>query len=648
MAFWLAVFLGALFSWIAVQVGFYAAWILFFNLLVATYMAVFLTPLAVASIPAATTMSYGYGLAMLSIGIMTLAIMYGLSFACLSGRLYMPMAKAFDNVGAGILGFFSGFLVWSFVAMAVSLTPLADLGFCQTIGFNATSQTTNRGYVCWWCNRFHDLVSVAHSTQTSQDAVAALLNKAVPIAPETSSQAPETTGDASAKPSPPPPAPPSMDAAVTTGTDTTTDSSTSASVGTVTVGSTAAAPTTKDETASATSNASAGTVTAGTTSAPLGSTPDMPKTAGTTSSPTASQKTAAMPTDQTPLNQEPSAKTQSEKTPPDETPEARFARRTSVLQSPDALATLLGNRDISALQVSPVCTLDKFTPETARRLQRWVADGGLLLVNNNVLGLFGLASEPLADRGPMVCVPAQSHAIVTDCQQVVLQPSGQKLRILPIGDVTPLLKLEKSGTTGDTVVWSLAPYGNGWVSDAKAVDPHQGEGAKFLQNFCTFCLNVKPKPSAGSANANAAPLSPSHGATAAGGPLTGVWQASAGAQFQIADDGKNFSIRLISSDALLMCSGVFAHPSSDKSPIKGTLYVILGSDVTTQHTVHVALTLENPNRLRLRCANWPALNPRTGRYVTRSYVETWNRVDEPLFRTGPSIVPERPSHGVEF
>ena len=57
MVFWLAVLVGALFAWIAVQVGFYAAWTMFFHLVLAAYMAIFLTPVVIANVPAAAATS---------------------------------------------------------------------------------------------------------------------------------------------------------------------------------------------------------------------------------------------------------------------------------------------------------------------------------------------------------------------------------------------------------------------------------------------------------------------------------------------------------------------------------------------------------------------------------------------------------------
>jgi hypothetical protein len=172
MVFWLAILVGGLFAWIAVQIGFYGAWILFFNLLLSAYMAVFIAPVVVANIPAATAIpGYGYALTLMSIAIATLFIAYGISYACLSGQLRVGFPKVCDNVGAGVLGFLSGFLVCSFLGFAFSLTPLAQLDLCKTLQLDAPSQTANTDYVCFWCNRLHSFVAASRSNVTAQRAV---------------------------------------------------------------------------------------------------------------------------------------------------------------------------------------------------------------------------------------------------------------------------------------------------------------------------------------------------------------------------------------------------------------------------------------------------------------------------------------------
>jgi hypothetical protein len=181
MIFWLAVLIGALFAWIGVQIGFYGMWIMFFNLVLSAYVALFLTPVIVSALPAAveTTFGYGYGLVLVVIAIATLLIAYGMCYACLSGQLRAEFPKAFDNIGAGILGFLTGFLVCSFVAFAVALTPVTQIDSLKPLGLDAPSQKTNTSYLCWCSNKLHSLVASSSTTlTTSQHAVNYLLAKA--------------------------------------------------------------------------------------------------------------------------------------------------------------------------------------------------------------------------------------------------------------------------------------------------------------------------------------------------------------------------------------------------------------------------------------------------------------------------------------
>ena len=177
MVLWIAVLAGAIFAWGAVQVGFYASWIMFFNLALAAYVGLFLAPVIVTSIPAATaaTYGYGYGLVLLSVAIATLLISYGICYAVLSGELRYELPKMFDNVGAGLLGFLAGFLVLSFVGFAVSLTPVAQMDAVKTLGLEAKSQEANTSYVYWCCDRFHKILASSRSQLRNSKAAGNML-----------------------------------------------------------------------------------------------------------------------------------------------------------------------------------------------------------------------------------------------------------------------------------------------------------------------------------------------------------------------------------------------------------------------------------------------------------------------------------------
>jgi hypothetical protein len=182
MVFWMAVVVGALFAWIAVQIGFFATWIMLFNLVFSAYMAVFLGPVIIENVPAATSTSYGYALVLMSVAIGTLLISYGICYACLSGQLRVELPKAFDGIAAGLLGFLSGFLISSFVSFAIVLTPLPQTDTFRTLGVDLPSQKANMAYLRWWCDLFHSMVSSSDADVTSQDAFRALLEKVEPQA----------------------------------------------------------------------------------------------------------------------------------------------------------------------------------------------------------------------------------------------------------------------------------------------------------------------------------------------------------------------------------------------------------------------------------------------------------------------------------
>jgi len=205
MFFFVSVLVGGLFAWIAVQIGFYATWILFFHLVLAAYIAIFLTPIIIPNISAAATTDYGTALILASVAIATLFIAYGICFACLTGHLRVEFPKIFDSVIAGLLGFQAGFLVWSFVILVFCLTPLAKSDYCRTHGFDVNSQQSNISFVCWWCDRFHSLVSIPGSQKTSDQIVRTLWAKmATPKAKTHDADAGEEAGNPGTPPPPPP------------------------------------------------------------------------------------------------------------------------------------------------------------------------------------------------------------------------------------------------------------------------------------------------------------------------------------------------------------------------------------------------------------------------------------------------------------
>ena len=60
VVFWLAMVVAGVCAWNAVQIGFYNTWTMFFHLLLAVYMAIFLAPVMVSDVTAAVATSWGF------------------------------------------------------------------------------------------------------------------------------------------------------------------------------------------------------------------------------------------------------------------------------------------------------------------------------------------------------------------------------------------------------------------------------------------------------------------------------------------------------------------------------------------------------------------------------------------------------------
>ena len=563
MVFWLAVAVGGIFAWVGVQIGFYATWILFFHLLLAAYAAIFLTPVIIANVPAATTTDYGYAMIFMCVAVATLCIAYGICFACLTGHLRVEFPKIFDGIGAGLLGFQAGFLVLSFLSFTFCLTPLAQNDFAKKLRLDAPAQKSNIAFLCWWCDRVHGLVSRPGDQPSSGKEVADLLVKvAAPVKDPSGSDA----GGAAEKSAPlPPPA--------------------SSIAGT-------AEPAANQTAGPAKENAPPGTA----------------------------EHPAAAPNE----TGSPAATTVPPPAHPGQSLDQELAQRRVIVHTAADLDAALARQQVQIIEVADDCTVDKLDSPRGERLQRWVSEGGILWVNNDVLTLFGVQHSRLASGGGdlycRVSDKAEVSSILADCKKVALKDVGGKAHALASRGVMPLLALESDVSLKDlagTTCWSLVPYGKGWISDPKSVDLTQFDGAQFWRNFCGFCLKKETH------DAQAGPPA------RAEEKLSGVWQASAGGRFLIDDEGEKVAVDLVSSDTIRVLTGkLIRHDqSTDPKSLAGIFDVVFAADAPKKYTVDVILTVSDANHLRLRYANWPQWNVR-GEFIGRGAVtESWTRSD---------------------
>jgi hypothetical protein len=156
MVFWIAILIGALFVWLAVRMGFYETWVLLFNIILSTYVAIFLAPLIVEIAPTpGGAASYGIALSMVMLAGGCFALLQGLSYVFLTAQFSIAFPRVFDIVLSGVLGFLAGFLVLSFGALVIATTPLAENQIVAGIGLGRQSQRVNISCIASCCDLIH-------------------------------------------------------------------------------------------------------------------------------------------------------------------------------------------------------------------------------------------------------------------------------------------------------------------------------------------------------------------------------------------------------------------------------------------------------------------------------------------------------------
>jgi hypothetical protein len=136
LIFWISILIAVLFAYSAIKLGFYHAWTILFNLLVAVYLAVRIGPFFEDFFPAAVNEQYSRTLALLATGAGTFLILHGIASVLLIGQFEVTFPRAVNMFGSGLLGFLAGFLVCSFATLIICTTPFCRNQSVKEIGLD--------------------------------------------------------------------------------------------------------------------------------------------------------------------------------------------------------------------------------------------------------------------------------------------------------------------------------------------------------------------------------------------------------------------------------------------------------------------------------------------------------------------------------
>lgn len=171
--------------WLAVCLGFFQTWSLLFSIVISIYLAIFLAPNVAEFAPATDAISpYCTALSMTVVAAGCFAILYGLSYVFLTAQYKISFPGIIDIVLAGAMGFLTGFLLLSFAALILTVTPLAENNLAKGMGLNRESEQANIACVAWCCDLVHSVAGADRDESATTAAIEGLLNERPKPAPQ--------------------------------------------------------------------------------------------------------------------------------------------------------------------------------------------------------------------------------------------------------------------------------------------------------------------------------------------------------------------------------------------------------------------------------------------------------------------------------
>lgn len=132
-----SIIIGAAFGIAAAKKGFYSSWALLVNITVSVYLALFLAPTILETVPEGWDLAESpYALAgcLAVVAVAAFSILHAIAVIFFTGQFSFSFPRVFNTVGAGLAGFVSGFLVCGFLSLIILAIPIwQDSAFAEQL-----------------------------------------------------------------------------------------------------------------------------------------------------------------------------------------------------------------------------------------------------------------------------------------------------------------------------------------------------------------------------------------------------------------------------------------------------------------------------------------------------------------------------------
>ena len=141
MAFWILTLFAAGGAVLAYKKSdFYRMWAIVFNIFIAIYLSVMLSPWITSMITQDTAgLEYQKVACIIFVAILVFGVLQAISVNFITTNNQITFPKLFDSIGASTLGFLGGWFVSSFVLLMICIMPFAKKPFMQSLTGDKTA-----------------------------------------------------------------------------------------------------------------------------------------------------------------------------------------------------------------------------------------------------------------------------------------------------------------------------------------------------------------------------------------------------------------------------------------------------------------------------------------------------------------------------
>jgi hypothetical protein len=186
MAFWILILFasgGAVLAY--KKSGFYKMWAIVFNIFIAIYMGIMLSPWIVSLIPSGTNgLQYQKAACVVCVAILVFGLLQAITVNFITCDYEIGFPKLFNSIGTAVLGFIGGLTVTSFVLLLISLLPFAEAPFVKNVTGKETAERLAAKPVVTLCN-FITSISIQPPEGKPRQVISKLINPATLENPET-------------------------------------------------------------------------------------------------------------------------------------------------------------------------------------------------------------------------------------------------------------------------------------------------------------------------------------------------------------------------------------------------------------------------------------------------------------------------------